>query len=180
MTLEEKKTLAWNQEQQRKWNSTNKEPLIPARDATSSLINSNLQSLSSSKAMDSFSSLNSGPNFNSTPNYMPNNWSSNMSMSPQQPLSLGGSYSSFMPSPTSQPQGFSPFQSVPQGGPPSLDLRSLDSLLPNMGMKPSLPMSQMSSRPIAPINVVPKLPSPPSYSSPVNSTAKSELDDLLG
>lgn len=175
MTLEEKKTLAWNQEQHRKWNSTTKEPLVPSHDAASSFINSNLKSLTSSKTLDSYSSLNS-----TSPNYMSNNWPSSIGMQPpQQPLSLGGSYNSFMQSPSCQPQSNFAFQSVPQG-PPSLDLRSLDSLLPNIGGKPSIPMSQMNSRPVAPMNIIPKISSPPSYTSPVNSTAKSELDDLFG
>lgn len=172
MTLEEKKSIAWNQEHQRKWNSTSKEPLKPSHDPAASFINSNLRSLSSSKTMDSYSSLNSMPNF------VPNNWPSSMSMS-QQPLSLSGPYSPFTSSPPTQPQSFA-FQNIPQG-PPSMDLSSLDTLLPNIGGRPSLPMSQLSSRPIAAMNMVPKIPSPPSYSSPVNpSSAKSELDDLFG
>lgn len=183
MSLEEKKNLAWSQEQTRKWNTTSKEPLKPKPDPATSFINSNLQSLSSSKTMDSYPSLNSMPSYspnmsNISPNVSNMNiMSSNLNMSPQPPLSLSGSYSSFMSSPP-QPQGFA-FQNVPPG-PQSLDLRSLDSLLPNIGTKPSIPMSQMSSRPIAPVNIVPKIPSPPSYSSPVSSSAKNELDDLLG
>lgn len=177
MSLEEKKNLAWSQEQTRNWNSTSKEPLKPKQDAATSFINSNLKSLSSSKTMDSYPSLNSMPSYSPNMSNM-NMMSSNLNMSPQPPLSLSGSYSSFMSSPSPQPQSFV-FQSVPPG-PSSLDLRSLDSLLPNIGTRPSLPMSQMSSRPIAPVNIVPKIPSPPSYSSPVSSSAKNELDDLLG
>ena len=177
MSVEEKKNLAWSQEQTRKWNSTPKEPLIPSHDAATSFINSNLKSLSSSKTMDSYPSLNSMPNYSQNMSNM-NMMSSNMNMSPQPSLSLGGPYSSFMSNPSPQSQSFV-FQSPPSG-PPSLDLRSLDSLLPNMGAKPPIPMSQMNSRPIAPINIVPKIPSPPSYSSPVASSAKNELDDLLG
>lgn len=177
MSLEEKKNLAWSQEQTRNWNSTSKEPLKPKQDAATSFINSNLKSLSSSKTMDSYPSLNSMPSYSPNMSNM-NMMSSNLNMSPQPPLSLSGSYSSFMSSPSPQPQSFV-FQSVPPG-PSSLDLRSLDSLLPNIGTRPSLSMSQMSSRPIAPVNIVPKIPSPPSYSSPVSSSAKNELDDLLG
>ncbi|GFS29674.1 SCY1-like protein 2 [Trichonephila inaurata madagascariensis] len=164
MSFEEKKSLAWNQEQQRKWNSREQgEPLIPTRDPTTSLIESNLRGLGSNKSSDSFSSLSLTTNTN----YIPNNWSPSFGSSPtlpplslgfQQPHSLVGGYTS---SPPQQPINCS-------SG--SMDLRSLDSLLPNMGPNRNTPtLAQLSG------NIHTSVPPRP----PSNS-AKNELEDLLG
>ncbi|XP_054707393.1 SCY1-like protein 2 [Uloborus diversus] len=177
MTIEEKKTLAWNQEQQQKWHSGKGDTLLPSHDATSSLINSNLKGLSAAKTMDSLPSLSP----NSSSNYFPTNWPSNVNASLQQPLSLGVNYPSMISSPPTQFQRL-PFQQVPTS-PPSMDLRSLDSLLPSMGSRSSMTLSQMSAssniRPMTQISVTPKIPSPTNY-TPAPNAAKSELDDLLG
>ncbi|XP_035220710.1 SCY1-like protein 2, partial [Stegodyphus dumicola] len=177
MSLEEKKTLSWNQEQYQKWNSTGGrgEPLVLSHDATSSLIDSNLKKFCSVKPTDSQSSLP----FCSSPN-IPNNWPSNFgTSSSQQPLSLVSNFSSPMLNPTSSTR--LPFQNVTPTITGSMDLRSLDSLLPNLGGRSSLTLSQLSGSSIKQNNsVASKIPSPPCYSIPTNNTAKNELDDLLG
>ncbi|XP_042909230.1 SCY1-like protein 2 isoform X1 [Parasteatoda tepidariorum] len=143
MSFEEKKQMTWNQEQHRKWNSGG--DLVPFRDATTSLIDSNLKCLTTSKALDSLSSLPLSTS------YIPNNWAP-----PQQPMSL-------VTSPSQQHQSSS---------------NSLDNLLPSIGSKSNLTLSQMSQG-------IRELPSSPVLSTfnnfikPVNS-AKNELEDLLG
>ncbi|CAL1261081.1 unnamed protein product [Larinioides sclopetarius] len=186
MSLEEKKTLSWNQDQQRKWNSQGQgEPLVPSRDPTTSLIESNLRGLgSANKSMDSFSSLN----LTTSTNYIPNNWSSNYGPpttlqqphsfigSFQQPNSLVGGYATLASSPPHQAQR-PPFQS---SSPASMDLRSLDSLLPNMGPRNTPTLAQLSGGTKDFTSTIPLIPSPPRYSAPTGSLAKSELEDLLG
>lgn len=185
MSFEEKKSLAWNQEQQHKWNSRGQgEPLVPSRDPTTSLIESNLRGLGSNKSTESFSSLN----LTTSTNYIPNNWSPNFGSSPilqqqplslvggfQQPHSLVGGYTSLATSPPQPTQRPSNFQSSISG---SMDLCSLDSLLPNMGPNRSTPtLAQLSGG--IPLSV-PMIPSPPQYNAPPSNSAKNELEDLLG
>lgn len=227
MSIEEKKTMSYNQEQQRKWTSSGQgEPLVPTRDRTSSLIESNLKGLGSTKSTDpSFSPLNlpcsTGyiannwlPNFSSPPPNQPQSLVSNyssmapnspqtsfqsmpyqqstfpgMGLSQQQPNSLVGNFSSPMAQPNSMISGFptSPPTSTQRtgfqpGSPASMDLRSLDSLLPNIGPRSTPTLSQLSGNPSMRSSdqiSIPNIPSPPRYVAPANGTARSELEDLL-
>ncbi|GBO02730.1 SCY1-like protein 2, partial [Araneus ventricosus] len=193
MSLEEKKTMSWNQDQQRKWNSQGQgEPLVPSRDPTTSLIESNLRGLGpANKSLDSFPSLN----LTTSTNYIPNNWSSNFGppttlqqphsfvgsfQQPnsgfQQPNSLVGGYATLASSPPHQVQRPT-FQS---SSPASMDLRSLDSLLPNMGPRNTPTLAQLSSGTKDFTSTIPLIPSPPRYSAPASNLAKNELEDLLG
>ncbi|KAG8180477.1 hypothetical protein JTE90_026639 [Oedothorax gibbosus] len=223
MSIEEKKSMSFNQEAQRKWTSSGQgEPLVPTRDQTSSLIESNLKNLGSTKSTDSpFSSLNLPCNTG----FIPNNWMPNFaSPPPNQPQSLVGNYSSILPnspqtnfqsmpfqqsnfptrsqqpnslvgnftSPLAQPSSMFPTsapvsnqrQTFQTNTPaPSLDLRSLDSLLPNIGPRSTPTLSQLSGNPSMRSldkSSIPSIPSPPQYVQPANGTARNELEDLLG
>lgn len=162
LSMEEKKKLAWEQEQHQMMKTQKSTPLAPStfpskvrtttcappppRDLTSSLINTNLASLcighkppaslvdhspfpvQQVMASPSSLSLNQPPVINS--------------FSGPQRFSPGGSFMNQ----SSNMHSSSQFQSLPpMPQSQNIDLRSLDSLLPNIGNKPSLTLNQMTT-----------------------------------